>query len=224
MASEIEVISVYHKVSANWPWANMTKATLAVWVEVLADTDNAAMQAAVTAILAESGQWPPTAGIIRTRALDLAAGPESAWEDAWNAIFDHAKECRAPEFRCPHDWTEIIGNDGAVALHMVGGYYNLMRTDVSTHPTIRAQFRDTYRGRTARAQAASRQPAAVTALLDASKPAQITPAPVRIGDGTTVSMHPPDTIRPAPQDWHNDAGSRRAELDAIIRRAGRGGL
>jgi len=109
MAAEGDVIFVFGKISANWPWANMTKETLAVWVEILADTDTSAMQAAVTAILSESGTWPPTAGIIRTRALDLAAGPEEAWEDAWNMIWQHAKECRAPEYLCPHDLEAVLG-------------------------------------------------------------------------------------------------------------------
>lgn len=222
MASEGDVIFVFGKISANWPWANMTKETLAVWVEILADTDTSAMQAAMTAILSESGTWPPTAGTIRTRALDLAAGPESDWEDAWNAIWQHAKECRAPEFACPHDLTELLGDDAYQALLAVGGWYNLMRTDVSTHHAIRAQFRDIYRTRAARRRDAARQPASVTALLEAARPAQIAAPPQRIGDGSTIAVRPLDEIRPAPRDWRHDAGSRRAELAAIAGRIGGG--
>ena len=100
-----------------------------------------------------------------------------------------------------------------------------MRTDVSTHPTIRAQFRDIYRTRTSRARDAARQPAQVAALLDASRPAQIAPPTptARVGDGSTISTHPPGEIRPAPQDWKQDTGNRRAELEAAMKRVG-GGL
>lgn len=218
MATEDDVIFVFGKISANWPWANMTKETLAVWVEILADTDTSAMQAAMAAILSESGTWPPTAGTIRTRALDLAAGPESAWEDAWNAIWQHARECRAPEYLCPHDLEAVLGNDAYQALQAMGGWGNLMRSDVSTHATVRAQFRDIYRTRVARAQAAARLPAAVTALLEAARPAQITPAP-RAPTASTPAAQP-DTIRSAPRNWQRDTGSRSAELATLVRRIG----
>lgn len=218
MASKQDVVVVFNMVGAMFPWANMTGETLAVWSEILADIDGETLRAATIAILSEPSQYPPTAGTIRTRALDLAAGPESDWEDAWNAIWQHAKECRAPEFLCTHDLTALLGADGYQALLAVGGYYNLMRTDVSTHTAIRAQFRDIYRSRTARARAAARTPDAVTALLDATRPAQIAEpqrAPVIVSVPTDAGG-----IRPAPQNWKTETGSRRAELDAIIRRKG----
>lgn len=220
MASKQDVVVVFNMVGAMFPWANMTGETLAVWSEILADIDGATLRAATIAILSEPSQYPPTAGTIRTRALDLAAGPESDWEDAWNAIWQHAKECRAPEFLCRHDLTELLGADGYQALLAVGGYYNLMRTDVGTHPTIRAQFRDIYRTRAARARAAARTPPQVTALLEASRPVQIAEpqrAQVAVIDTPHVDA---GGIRPAPQNWKTETGSRRAELDAIMRRKG----
>lgn len=227
MASSQEVVSLLQWFTARYPNSNWPDATGKAWIDDLAEFPITDLRAAAIMWYRQGHEWPPNAGQLMASALDLAAGPESDWEDAWNAIWQHAKECRAVEFLCTHDLAEMLGADGYQALLAVGGYYNLMRTDVSTHPTIRAQFRDIYRTRTARARAAARQPETVTAMLEASRPAQIAPPPR--APVATVAPPPADAneIRPAPQNWKDGAGNRHAEYEAWVARVAaqkRGGV
>ena len=229
MATQAEVFSVTQWLIARYPNSNWPEATIKAWMEDLADCPANELQAAAIAWYNAPHDWPPNAGQLRALSLDLAAGPEADWESAWNAIWQHARSCRAPEHLCRHDLAAVLGDDGYVALQAVGGWYLLMRSDVSDHPTIRAQFRDVYRTRATRARAALRQPAAVSALLEAARPRIQPPAAPQIAALDAPAAGSPE-IRGVPGDVGSilDSGGRprRAELDAIIRRvaAQRGGV
>lgn len=217
MATQAEIFSVAQWLIARYPNSNWPEATIKAWMEDLADCPVNELHAAAIAWYNAPHDWPPNAGQLRALSLDLAAGPESDWESAWNTIWQHARECRAPEYLCRHDLPALLGEDGYTALQAVGGWYLLMRSDVSDHPTIRAQFRDVYRARTARARAAQRQPAAVVALLGVGRPAQqIMSAPVIV---TNAPPATPDGLRPAPRDWQQShTGMRRADFGAVMDR------
>lgn len=215
MATQAEIFSVTQWLIARYPNSNWPEATIKAWMEDLADCPANELQAAAIAWYNAPHDWPPNAGQLRALALDLAAGPESDWENAWNAIWQHARECRAPEHLCRHDLAALLGDEGYVALQAVGGWYLLMRSDVSDHPTIRAQFRDVYRTRATRARAALRLPAAVTTLLEAARPAQqIASAPAIALDDAPAQ---PDGLRPAPRDWQRQQGARHADFDEVVR-------
>lgn len=226
MASKQDVVVVFNMVGAMFPWANMTGETLAVWSEILADVDAETLRAATIALLSEPSQYPPTAGTIRGRALDLAAGPESDWESGWQAVMAHMATCRSIEMQCTHDQLALFDPPTYAAVATIG-WVTLCMTDTRDLPTVRAQFRDIYRTAAKRQRDAARTPPAVQAIMDAARPRIEPPAPPQIA---ALDAEPAQGIRAVPGDIGAilDAGGRprRAELDAIIRRvaAQRGGV
>lgn len=219
MASSQEVFSLIEWFMARYPNSNWPDATGRAWAEDLAEFPITDLQAAAIMWHRQAHEWPPNAGQLMASALDLAAGPESDWESGWQAVMAHMKACRFPPGQCGHDKTEIFDGPTCAAVSTIG-WYTLCMSDLSNMPTIRAQFRDVYRTTAKRQREADRTPDAVTALLEASRPAQIAPPP-RAQVVVIDTPHADTTgIRPAPQNWKTETGSRRAELDAIIRRKG----
>lgn len=225
MASKQEVVVVFNMVGAMFPWANMTGETLAVWSEILADIDGDALRAATIAILSEPSQYPPTAGTLRGRALDLAAGPESDWESGWQAVMAHMAECRSIEMQCTHDQRALFDPPTFAAVATIG-WVTLCMTDTRDLPTVRAQFRDIYRTTARRQRDAARTPPQVTALLDAARPQMLVSPTPRVQsalDHTTPMLFETPTITGVIGDI--DAGikrdgiPRRADFEAAVKRA-----
>lgn len=229
MASREDTVTITGIVSAAYPWANLTAATIDIWAEILIDVDGPLAIAATKALLAEAGQYPPSAGMIRQRAFDLAGGGDDGWESGWQAWKKHLNECRQPEYLCPHDLATIYD---AVTAHTVRaiGWQTLARMEADQEATIRAQFRDIWKAQAARQAGRDRRHPAVQQVVDAYRQRIEAHAAPRVAAPVMADLGGPQDIRPAGGDISAilDAGGRprRAELDAIIRRvaAQRGGV
>ena len=229
MASREEVVEVVNMVGAAYPWVNMTKDTINVWLLVLQDIDGDGAKAAALDLLNQPNQYPPSAGMIRQRAFDLAGGGDDGWETGWQAWKKHLNECRQPEYLCPHDLATIYD---AVTAHTVRaiGWQTLARMDADQEATIRAQFRDIWKAQAARQAERDRRHPAVQQVVDAYRQRIEAHAAPRVAAPVMADLGGPQDIRPAGGDISAilDAGGRprRAELDAIIRRvaAQRGGV
>ena len=227
MASREDTVTITGIVSAAYPWANLTTATIDIWAEILIDVDGPLAIAATKALLGEAGQYPPSVGMIRQRAFDLVTGSDDGWESGWQAWKQHLRDCRAPEYLCPHDRSEIFD---PVTHHTVEaiGWQTLARMGADQESTVRAQFRDIWKAQAARQVERDRRHPAVQQVVDTYRQQLEAHDAPRIAAPDPQPAQP-DGIRAVPGDIDKiiDAGGRprRAELDAIIRRvaAQRGG-
>lgn len=228
MASREDVVTITGLVAAAYPWATITAATIDIWAEILQDVDGVLAVAATKLLIGEAGQWPPSVGMIRQRAFDLAAGPEADWEAGWQAAMRHMTECHGiGAGMCEHDQSQVFDAPTYAAVSAIG-WRTLCLTELDNMPTVRAQFRDIYRTAAKRQRDADRMPPAVAQIVSAARP-RIEAAPAaRIAALDAPATQQPE-IRGVPGDIGAilDAGGRlrRAEFDAVVRRIGaqRGG-
>lgn len=165
MASREEVVEIVNMVGAAYPWVNMTKDTINVWLLVLQDIDGDGAKAAALDLLNQPNQYPPSVGMIRQRAFDLAGGGDDGWETGWQAWKQHVKDCRAPEYLCLHNRALIFD---PVTHHTVEsiGWQTLARMEADQEATIRAQFRDIWKAQAARQADKARRHPAVQQVMD----------------------------------------------------------
>ena len=225
MASREDTVTITGIVSAAYPWANLTTATIDIWAEILIDVDGPLAIAATKALLGEAGQYPPSVGMIRQRAFDLVTGSDDGWESGWQAWKQHLRDCRAPEYLCPHDRSEIFD---PVTHHTVEaiGWQTLARMDQDQEATIRAQFRDIWKAAAQRQADKVRRHPAVQQVIEAARPQMLVAPTPRVQsslDHTTPMDFPTPTITGVISDIDagikRDGRPRRAEFEEAVKRA-----
>ena len=224
MASREDTVTITGIVSAAYPWANLTAATIDIWAEILIDVDGPLAIAATKALLAEAGQYPPSAGMIRQRSFDLAGGSDDGWESGWQAWKQHLRECRAPEYLCKHDRSQIFDS---VTHHTVEaiGWQVLCRMEMGQEATIRAQFRDIWKAQAARQADKARRHPAVQQVMDAYRQQLETHDTPRIEAPVTASrgngqFDVTGTVGDIDAKLRQEGRPRRAEFDAVVARIG----
>src|SRR5579859_6961827 len=85
MASEEEIVSVIGRLVAAYPSANVTDATVAVYVEELMDIDAELLAGAAKKCRATS-KWFPTIAELRESAVSIAAPLVRSGADAWGDV------------------------------------------------------------------------------------------------------------------------------------------
>lgn len=222
MASREDTVTITGIVSAAYPWANLTTATIDIWAEILIDVDGPLAIAATKALLGEAGQYPPPVGMIRQRAFDLVTGSDDGWESGWQAWKQHLKDCRAPEYLCRHDRSEIFD---PVTHHTVEaiGWQTLCRMDQDQEATIRAQFRDIWKATAQRQADKARRHPAVQQVMDTYRQqleahdAPRIEAPVTTPRGNGQS-EVTGTVGDIDAKLRGEGRPRRAEFDAAVAR------
>lgn len=223
MASKQEVIEIVNMVGAAYPWVTMTSDTVGVWLLVLGDVDGDTAKAAVIDLLGLPAQYPPSVGMIRQKAFDLASGGDEGWEAGWMAWKQHLSECRAPEYLCRHDPNDIYDPATAHTVQAIG-WQTLCRMEADQEATIRAQFRDIWKAAAARQTDHARRHPAVQQVVDAYRQQIETRETPRIEASSPVIVTSdapakPDGLRPAPRDWQqSQTGMRRADFGAVMER------
>lgn len=165
MASREEVVEIVNMVGAAYPWVNMTADTISVWSLVLQDVDGNTAKAAALELLNQPSQYPPSVGMIRQKAFDLATGSDDGWETGWQAVKHHIKRCGAPEYLCRHDRSQIFDPVTHHAVESIG-WQTLARMEMDQEATIRAQFRDIWKVASQRQADAARRHPAVQHVVD----------------------------------------------------------
>lgn len=118
----------------------VTENTHKVWLRHLRDCDAETVLAAVDAICNESGRYPPSPGVVRDRARQLASGALSAktGADAWDRVM---KYYRAP---VPEEMTgtelakQMLTPNERKALKSIGGSWEIGHT--KNGDFLRSQF------------------------------------------------------------------------------------
>lgn len=222
MASREEVVEIVNMVGAAYPWVNMTADTISVWSLVLQDVDGNTAKAAALELLNQPSQYPPSVGMIRQKAFDLATGSDDGWETGWQAWKQHLKDCRAPEYLCRHDRSEIFD---PVTHHTVEaiGWQTLCRMDQDQEATIRAQFRDIWKATAQRQADKARRHPAVQQVMDTYRQqleahdAPRIEAPVTTPRGNGQS-EVTGTVGDIDAKLRGEGRPRRAEFDAAVAR------
>lgn len=82
--SDIEPI--IRKLFAAYPNANPSKQTLAVYCEFLADIPLDHLRVVVNQCIIESVEFPPSAGKVRQRYIEMVTPPRLSADDAWGQV------------------------------------------------------------------------------------------------------------------------------------------
>lgn len=105
MSTRESVIKQMTIISANYPNYKLTEQAVMLYVKVLADVPDDALEASALDICSRPGAFFPTAGDWRAKAMDLLLAisgvplPIEAWEEAVKVIY-----------RCGDYWRYPIGN------------------------------------------------------------------------------------------------------------------
>lgn len=221
MATPEEVTVVIHWLMARYPNSNWPETTITAWIDDLADTPADALRAAARAWYDAPHDWPPNGGQLRAAAHDVMTGGDEGWESGWLAWQKHLSECRAPEYLCRHDRSQVFD---PVTHHTVEaiGWQTLCRMEMDQTATIRAQFRDIWKAEAARQAERARRHPAVQQVMDTYRErieAQETPRIAAPAAGTPPRQF---TVTGAVGDidaaLNRDGRPRRAEFDAAVAR------
>lgn len=137
MADEVEVTRVFGMLSAAYPQAGVTAATLAVYVRYLADLDGQILDSAAADCITRS-RFFPTVAEIREAAAQVrelrygAPSPGEAWQEV-TAAFREVGNWGTPSWSHPRI---------AEAVRQVGGWRNLCLSD--NQAADRARFLELY--------------------------------------------------------------------------------
>ena len=219
MASREEVVEIVNMVGAAYPWVNMTADTISVWSLVLQDVDGNTAKAAALELLNQPSQYPPSVGMIRQKAFDLATGSDDGWESGWQAWKQHLRECRAPEYLCPHNPDDVFD---PVTAHVIRafGWQTLARMDQDQEATIRAQFRDVWRTTAQRqAEHARRHPAVQYVIDSYRQQLEVTKTPRIEAPAMTTPSRQQElvgVIGDIETALKRDGRPRRAEFDQAV--------
>lgn len=219
MASRENVVEIVNMVGAAYPWVTMTADTIGVWSLVLQDVDGDTAKAAALELLGQPAQYPPSVGMIRQKAFDLASGGDDGWESGWMAWQRHLRDCRAPEYLCQHDRSQIFDT---VTHHTVEafGWQTLCRMDADQEATIRAQFRDIWKAEAARQAERARRHPAVQQVVDAYRQQIEAHDQPRIAAPGDASAQPGITgaVGDIDAKLRREGRPRRAQFDAVVAR------
>ena len=222
MATHEEVTVVIHWLMARYPNSNWPESTITAWLEDLADVPADALRAAARTWYDAPHTWPPNGGELRAAARDIMTGSDDGWESGWQAWKQHLKDCRAPEYLCRHDRSEIFD---PVTHHTVEaiGWQTLCRMDQDQEATIRAQFRDIWKATAQRQADKARRHPAVQQVMDTYRQqleahdAPRIEAPVTTPRGNGQS-EVTGTVGDIDAKLRGEGRPRRAEFDAAVAR------
>lgn len=221
MATPEEVTVVIHWLMARYPNSNWPETTITAWIDDLADTPADALRAAARAWYDAPHDWPPNGGQLRAAAHEVMTGGDEGWESGWLAWQKHLSECRAPEYLCRHDRSQVFD---PVTHHTVEaiGWQTLCRMEMDQMATIRAQFRDIWKAEAARQAERARRHPAVQRVMDTYRErieAQETPRIAAPAAGCPPRQF---TVTGAVGDidaaLNRDGRPRRAEFEETMRR------
>ncbi len=127
--------------AAAYPHAKITESTIAVYYEVLGDLPLDLLRAVVLQVISEPGQFMPTAGDLRTRAIELieqARGIPDP-EVAWGEVMDKLDIYNPPG---PNDFSDPLIYQ---ALTTIGGTRAVGMAAEEMIAATRARFIEAYR-------------------------------------------------------------------------------
>ena len=106
----------------------------AVWLDVLNDVDDIALQTAAVEYMKSANQWRPAPGILRERALKLlGAHPQSQAETMWARIIERHDHDHGGAYGVDHQALEIMAS--------IGGWDRLTKGDTGF---VRKEFIELY--------------------------------------------------------------------------------
>lgn len=131
-----------------FPSARIDREAIEAWYTDLEDLPTAHVEAAVRALLRDGREFPPNGGQIRVKAVELTNAPVdhgAAWSLAMTAVrrFGSYQGAEARAWIAEQDEATAVAVDRF-------GWLDLCLFNVDDLPTVRAQFREIYRGVTDR--------------------------------------------------------------------------
>lgn len=170
MAKAAEIAALVAIIGKAYPSFEADKDRVALFVDMLADLDPAALKAAVKQHIATS-KFPPTIAELRQGAATVSGPALPSYADAWEEVLGEVRRVGylgMPSFSHP-----LIAKAVAVM-----GWRDLCASEVSETATWRAQFRDIYNSYAARAAQEAAYMPSVRALADRNGALQALPKPV----------------------------------------------
>jgi len=139
-----EWLTIAAEIQARWPQRVLEDETLALWFNDLQAFDAGQVRAAVLALYVEGREWAPNSGIVVNKLAELDDA-DGDWAEAW-ALAKRAN--RKVDMREGMRWLEERSPNAAETVRRLdcGGNQALMIYLTADEGTVRAQFRDAYRG------------------------------------------------------------------------------
>jgi hypothetical protein len=133
-----EWLRICSHINKVWPHQPVPPATVEAWYQLLADLDGDQVSVAVDAIALDGLEFPPQAGRIRRKVVELSEGPQ-LWGEAWHEIREAVQ--RHGGYRDPEEirWST---EDVRELVALKGWEYLCTTTDPAS--VVEAQCRDVW--------------------------------------------------------------------------------
>lgn len=132
---------------ATWPGVELRPATVAIWWEDVAELDATVVRAALVSYRRDGREFPPTGGMLRKRAGELAGTSAPPDPDKAFALVNEAIRRLPGEFNSEarQTWLEYRDPRAAEVARIVGwDYLRGTGPDEYHEPSVRRAFRDSY--------------------------------------------------------------------------------
>ncbi len=139
-----EWLRIAAEIQARWSQRPIEQETIDLWFTDLESFPAEQVRAAVLAFYVDGKEWAPTSGQIVNKLAELD-DVDGDWAEAWTLAKRANLKCDQVEGM---RWLEERSPNAAEAVRRLdcGGNHALMVYLNADEPTVRAQFRDTYKG------------------------------------------------------------------------------
>lgn len=144
MATQKELLVLIGTLTNAYPRTELSKQTISLYIEMLADLDIDLLNAAVHQHIAES-EWFPTVAALRNKVAELQQMTRQSqdWGAAWGVVMDAANRLGYDEVM-QQGLENVFVDPLTLSVVKQIRWREICYADLETLNTLRAQFRDMY--------------------------------------------------------------------------------